>query len=508
MPLPADFPSLGEPKPNRRQPPDYTSRGTKLRLFGVLAAVMLVLAVVERGRDPRLWQGLHNLSTPPKRTIVNTARQEPQPSVKASVATPERAEMFERIGLDSDGFANVADDVPLSAVEDSLLLRMLDRLPRLGRDNLQRWRQQDADWKALTASPGEHRGEVFFLRGRAKRVEKIALTPDEAELHEFGHFYHVSAELGDSKTPAVIFAQRVPAGWPLDQPLDEPVEADGLFFKVSATDEDRHPLVFAAERVAWLPDRTALERGVGPDQLALAKLGMDIGLWDDVRKLNHLPIEPGDREAFYQVLAAVGKSQAAALLSAGDGPLEIGPLLTQSERFQGMLLPVWGTARRITRIDVADADVQARLGIDHYYEIDLFLPLGEANIRLGQGKGDAPVFRNSFPATLVVRELPPGLSESENLHEQIHADAVFFKIWTYDSRYTNRFGQVQPAPLFVAFAPHVVQSSSGSGWITNIIVGCALSGALAALATWMWLTPPHKRRLMTESSPPDFSGLA
>src|SRR5262245_40386929 len=44
----------------QRTVPDYTNRGTKLRLFLFLAALMLALAVAERARDPKfrqwLWQ--------------------------------------------------------------------------------------------------------------------------------------------------------------------------------------------------------------------------------------------------------------------------------------------------------------------------------------------------------------------------------------------------------------------------------------------------------------------
>lgn len=42
----------------RRSPPDYTQRSTKLKLFAMVAALMVVLAFAERARDPRTWQWL------------------------------------------------------------------------------------------------------------------------------------------------------------------------------------------------------------------------------------------------------------------------------------------------------------------------------------------------------------------------------------------------------------------------------------------------------------------
>src|SRR5437868_14710308 len=40
----------------RRPPPDYTQRSVKLRIFIYLAAIMAVLSVIERSRDPGTWQ--------------------------------------------------------------------------------------------------------------------------------------------------------------------------------------------------------------------------------------------------------------------------------------------------------------------------------------------------------------------------------------------------------------------------------------------------------------------
>ena len=40
------------PRGSRRLPPDYSQRATKLKLFGYVAAVMVVLAIAERARDP------------------------------------------------------------------------------------------------------------------------------------------------------------------------------------------------------------------------------------------------------------------------------------------------------------------------------------------------------------------------------------------------------------------------------------------------------------------------
>src|SRR5207248_1320399 len=110
----------------------------------------------------------------------------------------------------------------------------------------------------------------------------------------------------------------------------------------------------------------------------------------------------------------------------------------------GEIMQIEGIARRVMRIAVNDADINSRFGLDHYYEIDMFLPLGAASLHFGKGpKEDAgPTYRNSFPATLIACELPAGLAEGENIHEVIRAEGVFFKTWAYRSPFASKFKQL------------------------------------------------------------------
>jgi hypothetical protein len=148
------------------------------------------------------------------------------------------------------------------------------------------------------------------------------------------------------------------------------------------------------------------------------------------------------------------------------------------------------------KVPVSDADIISRFGIDHYYEIDLFLPLGSASLRLGKDPtGEKnPVYRNAFPATLVVRHLPPGLKESENVHALVRADSAFFKLWTYRSSYTSRFGQLQPAPLFIARQPQLVVVEATSNWVTGTLVMGALVVALGVTAIIVWCLGASDRK--------------
>lgn len=425
-------------------------------------------------------------------------------------------EILERYDIGPSQLAGFFNGQPLGPSEEEVLVKILYRFSRFGLDNVVRWRKKDVTWDQLAAAPAEHRAEIFLIRGRVKRVEKQELLPEWVELFEFGHYYRVVLDIDDSAYQALICTRHVPAAWQPGAALDERATADGLFLKMGDQVADEPQLIFAAGRVAWLPDRPAPEHHIGPPQIALAELGVDFGLFDDVRAANNEPLVDGDRAAFYQVLDALGQPPARKLKSTAPEPLDPVPLLQHPGEHHGEVLPVRGVARRIMKVPVSDVDIQRRYGLDHYYEIDLFLPLGKTSLRLGKDPSgeNNPVYANSFPATLIVRQLPPDLAEGENLHEVVRADAVFFKVWSYRSSYTGKFGQLQPAPLFLALEPSVVRPEKQFNAVVTWLVGSAFGLALGMVVLVMWWfrrsdrAYEADRRAAESQSPPDFSTLA
>jgi hypothetical protein len=93
---------------------------------------------------------------------------------------------------------------------------------------------------------------------------------------------------------------------------------------------------------------------------------------------------------------------------------------------------------------------------------------------------------------------------------------VFFKLWTYRSVYTSQFGRVQPAPLFVALEPRVVELEHGANWVGGTLVAAAFILAAAVIGIifwWYWGADQEaerrRRRELTGEGgpPPDFSRL-
>ena len=147
---------------------------------------------------------------------------------------------------------------------------------------------------------------MFLIEGRATGVQRLDLPTEMATRLEYSSYFRVRLQLAGVPYPVLVCCRAVPRAWESAGQLDEPASCYGLFLKTGG-DESGHPeLIFAAERVAWLPQRVEPSRGVTPSIVYLASLGMDAGLFDSVRNTNRKSITGEDRECFYQLLAAIG----------------------------------------------------------------------------------------------------------------------------------------------------------------------------------------------------------
>jgi hypothetical protein len=246
--------------------------------------------------------------------------------------------------------------------------------------------------------------------------------------------------------------------------------------------------------------------------VALARLGIDLGQFQEVGQERAIGLLAADREPFYQILAALGGDKAD-VLAAKQENLDLAALLQEPHQHQGKVLPVRGLARRVARVEVPDADIRQRFGIDHYFEVDLSLPL-ERTIRLGadpKNQAEAVVYENRFPATICVRELPPGLVVGDNVRQSVETNAVFFKIWLYHSAYTSPVDVAQPAPLFLARQVQLVPLEEASSFWSDVVVGSLMLLAAATfVGIFLWYRWSDRRSgPLADVSPPkpDFSDV-
>ncbi|MCA9121277.1 MAG: hypothetical protein H6822_21485 [Planctomycetaceae bacterium] len=397
-------------------------------------------------------------------------------------------EFLNLLSIDESQLASFADGEPLGPQDEETVRRILYRMPRFALNDLHRWAETTKDLEPLINSPEEHRADTFLLRGRTTNIERVELLAEAVERLEFDHYFRVGVDLDDSPHHAVVCCRRIPLAWASGEILGEPIVATALFMKLCGGDTKHAELAFAAPHVGWLPSQQNDSAGITSDMVTLAQLGMDASLFDEVRSLNRKPITQADRECFYQLLSVVGHADPKTIREHARPNVDLAPLLQEPTKQHGRLMVVRGTARRAMNIRVDDEDIKERFGIDHYYQIDVFIPLGNQVVRLGkQDEGESPTFTNTYPTTVCVLRLPPGLPEGTDIREEVSIPAACFKLWAYRSRFVSEFDQkqLQVSPMFIGAEPQVIKFSSAP----NPYFGFAVAGFfVAALAiTWFAL---------------------
>lgn len=404
---------------------------------------------------------------------------------------------------------------PLSPSEEDVLIRLLFRLPRIGIENIHKWRKTDLQLEQLVTNPSRHRLDVIPLKGRLIGIEQRDVAPELAVRLEIKQYYLARIDLVGLGYEAIVAIRRVPQYW-LDAPeLDEPVSLDGMYLKVVDATEEQPQLLFVARRIQWRPDRPIPEIDIGPDQLRLAELGLDLSLLEDLKQSNRRELGDLDREPQYQLLDLVGRVPASKLVPNPPKEVDVVALLKEPEKHHGELMSVHGYAQRITKIVVEDPDIQARFGITHYYEIDIGVNLGDKTIRIvdnpkskkaaavkqpvkqpaakpaekkdEKDTTDEQVFNNDYPVTICVRELGEGLEPSDRVREKVHVNGIFMKTWAYRSQQLARSpNKMQVAPLFVGKIAQRVVPEKVYNRVSDALVGFAMIVAALIIGSVIW----------------------
>jgi hypothetical protein len=310
-----------------------------------------------------------------------------------------------------------------------IVLRLLPRLTTAPAEWLRRWGKEAVLPEAVSATtPNTGAAGQGLVRviGRAAWVVPLVLSPTEAERHA-RTTVDVVRIVGDDGTAVDVIAGHVPQAWPRDTVFDEPADAVGVLVAQAAGPHLSPPpqvtmaaadgaagLVLAAPRVAWRPGTP------------LGSLGMDYGLFDTVRDGQRLVA--ADADAFYALLAAVGRGTQRGIAAAAGPPVDVIPLIDPAADWfathRGDPIHVRGTARRALRITIDDPSRRDEVGSDHYWELSVFvrtpIPL-KVNGRL----------QDTYPIVCCVRELPPGMPSGERIAEEVDLAGFAFKRYRY-----------------------------------------------------------------------------
>ncbi len=429
-------------------------------------------------------------------------------------------EVLDLLGVDPSYFEMLHDGHPLGLDEEAALFTLLYASGRFPLVRLEPLAQRDWTIESLSADPAHMRGEVFLIEGYVHHVQRHEPPAELADQFQLPKYFECRITLGESDTPVIVYTQTIPQAWHPGQDMRERVAARAIFLKLAGDPQAEVPQpptpVFVAPRLAWHPDNF------------LGRIGMDAGLLDNIRQ--RAPLMSQDRETFYQLLARSNRMDPAALRAAAAHTQQqfaelakskqtkdtlafrMGQMLADPARFQGEVMQFTGMMKRAVKVRVPDADIRQRFDIDHYYELQMFLDL-EYEIK-DKETGEKHRFA-SYPITVCVRNLPPGLPEGENLRELVQVTGVFLKIWSYESVFAISQGENkrQMAPLLVAptisWLQPVEKSNSFAGWIAVGLFTLAIGGIW--LGIWRYNRDVRRIRQFTHahpSSPPDLQALS
>lgn len=417
--------------------------------------------------------------------LAAVVRGLPPDSARAASLGPR--ELFEAAGIGSEQLATLAEGEPSQTSSGKTLQQMLYRIQRDVRPgDLERWSLGDLDLQRLADDPEAYRLQVFRLRGRVVSVEPCPLSSQEESDAEFASIWRCRMHLDSEERTVDVLAARVPKAWPVGKTIDEPAGALAFFLTTLPSDGAGAAACFLADRMAWYPPTF------------LGRLGMDVGLLDDV------VVEPppqrspdgsspdanwatrqlteSDHECFYQMLEAVGKAEDGQLSrwaqeelkARGESSFSVVPLFNAPQTQQGELVELTGVARRILPVRVSEKEVVDRFGIEEYYQIYLFTEDSQDN-----------------PIVFCLRELPKGLplGDGPGFGEQLTVPGFFFKTWSYRVPAVVADGkpQRQLAPLLIGKSAkwHPVTPPSGLSPLERLI-GTVLLLLVLGIVWWIF----------------------
>jgi hypothetical protein len=437
-------------------------------------------------------------------------------------------------GLESNELYSIEDHAELTA-SDPNLVRMLFRASKTSEQNFVRFAKSNDKLtvQQVLANPRDHRACVVRLKGRVKRVWPVFIPgmDDNGPIAGFflakfedqqGAEFLVAAPGSDEMLKGTEESKSdmgVPGKWPSKKDMDQNAECFAYFLAVydlqknhplGQTDHEgpgnpRQPIgnvldlhttdvpLFVARRVAWYPDRTNESMDVTPDEVLLAAHGLDVGQFDRVRANNNRHLSSGESQCFYEMLRAVKQLHPEEM---PENALDFQRLLQNPDTHIGRAVRITGHVRRAVRIEVSEPFLLQQYGLDHYFELDMFVPLGGGKVVVNppkvseknpgntdDGAAQPIVYENRFPLTVCVANLPCSESEIEN--RSFIVQGFFFKLWNYHSSFTDRnaSGVGQISPLIIALAPANEESSTAS---LDAILAISLLVVIGAGAVIAW----------------------
>jgi hypothetical protein len=384
------------------------------------------------------------------------------------------------------------------------------------------------------------------FRGRAQRVREVKVNPALAEMLELNRMYVVtcagsdsagsdSAGTGEEGVAGVfqLVVPEVPRAWlHRDVVLDEPVSATAVELDKPSHDE-ASGLGFAT-RLRWYPDSDAdgnsQATGAAPAKSSiwplgwrmLSSFGFDCGQLSGIASRARMPLVHEEIEPFYGMLRVAADIQADIQPDALPERIVTVRMLKDAQALVGEWIQVDLETARFSRILLTDAQQIQQLGQDYYWQVDAFGELTNVRIELEAAAGsERLVFENRFPVSLAILHLPDTLKKEfgddgsrqgaaelastrsgrvdmKMQKESVTVNGFFYRLWSFESDYTESRGGRQVAPLIIASTLQVRSGeSTGTGGVGVIgwgLMTLIVGGMVAAFVYQFGFESRNKRR--------------
>ena len=424
------------------------------------------------------------------------------PTTPTTPATTPFADYLATWKIDRGSRSVLEEPSAWNPAKQGIAVKVLARLSRLPAPLAAQWKADAIDLRSLAAT---RRVQDLMVKvdGRATFVATVPLTEEESEVAGRRQLEIVRIVSEDGLAVDVL-ADHVPKAWPRNARIDEPASVIGLpLSEGPGPAGDGQPataptILLAAPSVSWFPPTT------------LGALGMDYGLFDSVGDGQKLVA--GDTEAFYAVLAAMGRATTAGIASAAGPSGDIIPLINPASgwfaQHRGDPVTFAGVARRATRIEIDDPLRRRQLGTDHYWELFVFVPTPLIKVH---GK-----LQEDYPVVCCVRTLPEGMPTGQQIGERVQVSGFAFKRYGYplpDLRIStsqgseDQKGQRQETALLIGReatwlpAPSPTREVNTLGWVFLSIA--SVIGIALALAAWSFARDSRRRDRQARRELPD-----
>ena len=316
---------------------------------------------------------------------------------------------------------------------------------------------------ALAPNPENFQGQGLLGAWHGRVIEARTLRIDPNLMPGLGWKEVYALKLAPNLQ---VIAKDVPALWLSASELNQPICVQGLGL-ISQENENQSeganrsvPQVVIASRVAWQSHQSAT--GQGTDQLAtglqpklspgwtaLLQSHWDLASCDAIELLHGQSLSSKDTRPFYTLLAASNEPQSQETEARAYSVMEwirrtesmksTKSLVREQQRSVAERIDARVQIRRIQRVDVRNAQSQAWLGSNHYYQLDGLADIGPSRIEVKYGKDYEPIaYEREFPITLVATKLPAWLlsdpttliSSSDLSQETIDLDSASSIAWT------------------------------------------------------------------------------